>query len=61
MRAMTVVPGRNGTARVETLDEPPVAQGELLVSGRLQRLPGAKPAAPSPDVPSADQKVALSA
>ena len=35
MRAMTVVPGRKGTAGVETLDEPPVAQGELLVSGRL--------------------------
>ena len=35
MRAMTVVPGRSGTARVETLDEPPVTQGELLVSGRL--------------------------
>ena len=32
---MTVVPGRTGTARVETLDEPPVTQGELLVSGRL--------------------------
>ena len=35
MRAMTVVPGRKGTAGVETLDEPPVTQGELLVSGRL--------------------------
>ena len=35
MRAMTVVPGRTGTAGVEKLDEPPVAQGELLVSGRL--------------------------
>jgi len=35
MRAMTVAPGRKGTAGVETLDEPPVAQGELLVSGRL--------------------------
>jgi glucose 1-dehydrogenase len=35
MRAMTVVPGRKGTAGVETLDEPPIAQGELLVSGRL--------------------------
>jgi len=35
MRAMTVVPGRKGTAGVEMLEEPPVAQGELLVSGRL--------------------------
>ena len=35
MRAMTVVPGRTGTAAVETLDEPADAQGELLVSGRL--------------------------
>lgn len=35
MRAMTVVPGRKGTAGVETLDEPPIAHGELLVSGRL--------------------------
>jgi threonine dehydrogenase-like Zn-dependent dehydrogenase len=35
MRAMTVVPGRSGTAAVETLEEPPPAQGELLVSGRL--------------------------
>ena len=35
MRAMTVVPGHKGTAGVETVDEPPVAQGELLVSGRL--------------------------
>jgi len=35
MRAMTVVPGCKGTAAVETLDEPPDAQGELLVSGRL--------------------------
>jgi D-arabinose 1-dehydrogenase-like Zn-dependent alcohol dehydrogenase len=35
MRAMTVVPGRTGTAGVQTLDEPPFTQGELLVSGRL--------------------------
>jgi glucose 1-dehydrogenase len=35
MRAMTVVPGHKGTAGVGTVDEPPVAQGELLVSGRL--------------------------
>ncbi|MDT5345725.1 MAG: glucose 1-dehydrogenase, partial [Mycobacterium sp.] len=35
MRAMTVVPGCKATAAVETLDEPPDAQGELLVSGRL--------------------------
>ena len=35
MRAMTVVPGCQGTAAVETLDEPADAQGELLVSGRL--------------------------
>jgi glucose 1-dehydrogenase len=35
MRAMTVVPGQAGTAGVETLDEPPIGQGELLVSGRL--------------------------
>ena len=35
MRAMTVVPGCRDTAAVETLDEPPDAQGELLVSGRL--------------------------
>ena len=37
MRAMTVVPGRAGTARVETLDEPPVAQGELLGVGATRR------------------------
>ncbi len=35
MRAMTVVPGGKGTAGVETIDEPPASQGELLVSGRL--------------------------
>jgi glucose 1-dehydrogenase len=35
MRAITVMPGRKGTAGVETLDEPPVGQGELLVSVRL--------------------------
>jgi threonine dehydrogenase-like Zn-dependent dehydrogenase len=35
MRAMTVMPGCKGTAAVETLDEPALGQGELLVSGRL--------------------------
>jgi threonine dehydrogenase-like Zn-dependent dehydrogenase len=35
MRAMTVAPGRKGTAGVDALDEPSATQGELLVSGRL--------------------------
>jgi threonine dehydrogenase-like Zn-dependent dehydrogenase len=35
MRAMTVVPGSQGTAGVEEVAEPPATEGSLVVAGRL--------------------------
>ncbi len=35
MRAMTVLPGKQGTAGVEEVEEPAALEGSLLVSGRL--------------------------